>query len=85
MKITTIKSIVYGALILGLLVMFFPFVIMPYSETLTVFMYIGGALSVGGMIFSLLCLRRPGCQTCHCVVFQAISANNCPHCGGDLT
>jgi len=85
MKIKTIQRIIYGAFILGALIMFLPFVIMPYSETLTVFVYVGGAMGVCGMIFSLMCLRNPGCRTCHSVVFQGISANNCPHCGGELT
>ena len=86
MKIKTIQRIIYGTFILGALVMFLPLLLFAYSGYLTVFMYIGGAMGVCGMIFSLMCLLYPCCQMCqNVIVFQGVSTKKCPHCGGELT
>ena len=86
MKVKTIQRVIRGALIIGALVMFLPLIIFTYSDYLSAFMYAGGAISVCGMIFSLMCLLYPGCRTCqNVIVFQGVSAKNCPHCGGELT
>ena len=84
MKIKAIKRVIYGAFIAGAMVMFLPLFIFTRSDYLTAFMYLGGASGVCGLIFCLICLRRPGCRTCqNIVVFGDVS--NCPHCGGEFT
>ena len=83
MKISTIRIIVYGAFIIGLLIMLLSWVLPVLSDYMAIFMYIGGAAGVFGMIFCVNCLRFPACMKCKEFVYlREVSAKNCPLCGG---
>jgi len=82
MKIDTIRIIVYGAFIIGALIMLLAAVLSVLSDYITMFMYIGGAVGAFGMIFCANCLRYPACTKCKEFVYlRKISTKICPLCG----
>jgi len=81
MKIDTIRIIVYGAFIIGALMMFSAPMSSILSNYATIFMYIGGAVVVFGMVFCVNCLRFSACTNCkEFIYFRDICAKNCPLC-----
>ena len=84
MKIKNIQIIIYGAIIIGAFIAFFAGLLPALSDYATAFTYIGGAVVVCGMIFSIFCLIHPTCIKCQKFVkFRGLSAKKCPLCGDE--
>ena len=82
MKINSIKRITYGAFIFGALIMLLAMILPILSDYITVFMCIGGAMGICGMIFCINSLRFSVCTKCREFVnFRELTTKRCPLCG----